>query len=70
MFGEVGPIDYLKQRFELTAADIVKKVEKVIGRKPQAKPKTPRKRAAKAAVSSNSAHWVTHPSGEAGGWVS
>jgi transketolase len=33
LFGEVGPVDYLKQRFELTAADIVKKVEKVIGRK-------------------------------------
>ncbi|MGA2989091.1 MAG: transketolase family protein [Candidatus Korobacteraceae bacterium] len=33
LFGEVGPVDYLKERFELTAADIVKKVEKVISRK-------------------------------------
>ena len=37
MFGEVGPADYLKQRFELTAADIVKKVEKAIARKQQLK---------------------------------
>jgi transketolase len=36
VFGEVGPADYLIQRFELTAADIVKKVEKVISRKQQA----------------------------------
>jgi len=33
LFGEVGPVDYLKERFELTANDIVKKVEKVIKRK-------------------------------------
>jgi transketolase len=33
LFGEVGSADYLKQKFELTAADIVKKVEKVISRK-------------------------------------
>jgi len=33
LFGEVGPEDYLKERFELTASDIVKKVEKVIKRK-------------------------------------
>jgi transketolase len=33
VFGEVGPTNYLKERFELTAADIAKKVEKVIGRK-------------------------------------
>jgi len=33
LFGEVGPTDYLQQRFELTAADIAKKVMKVIGRK-------------------------------------
>jgi len=33
MFGEVGPVDYLKKRFELTASDIVKKVEKVLKRK-------------------------------------
>lgn len=32
-FGEVGPIDYLKVRFGMTAQDIVKKVEKVIKRK-------------------------------------
>jgi transketolase len=32
-FGEVGSVGYLKERFELTAADIVKKVEKVIARK-------------------------------------
>lgn len=30
LFGEVGPVDYLKERFELTASDIVKKVEKVL----------------------------------------
>jgi len=33
MFGEVGPVDYLKERFELTANDIVKKVEKVLKKK-------------------------------------
>ncbi len=33
-FGEVGSVDYLKERFELTAADIAKKVEKAIARKP------------------------------------
>jgi len=33
MFGEVGPVDYLKERFELTASDIVSKVEKVLKRK-------------------------------------
>ena len=33
LFGEVGPIEYLKQRFELTGADIAKKVERVISRK-------------------------------------
>jgi len=33
LFGEVGPADYLKERFELTASDIVKKVEKVLKRK-------------------------------------
>src|SRR5665648_92789 len=33
MFGEVGSVDYLKERFELTANDIVKKVEKVLKRK-------------------------------------
>jgi transketolase len=33
LFGEVGPIDYLKERFELTANDIVRKVEKVLKRK-------------------------------------
>jgi len=33
LFGEVGPIDYLKERFELTARDIVKKVEKILKRK-------------------------------------
>jgi transketolase len=32
LFGEVGPADYLKERFELTASDIVKKVEKVLKR--------------------------------------
>jgi transketolase len=38
IFGEVGPLDYLKQRFGLTASDIVKKVEKAIARKQQPKP--------------------------------
>jgi len=33
LFGEVGPADYLKARFELTAEDIVRKVERVIARK-------------------------------------
>jgi transketolase len=33
LFGEVGPADYLKERFELTVNDIVKKVEKVLKRK-------------------------------------
>ncbi|PKP56609.1 transketolase [Candidatus Atribacteria bacterium HGW-Atribacteria-1] len=33
LFGEVGPVDYLKERFELTANDIVKKVKKVLERK-------------------------------------
>ena len=33
LFGEVGSVDYLKERFELTANDIVKKVEKVLKRK-------------------------------------
>lgn len=32
-FGEVGPENYLKERFEMTAGDIMKKVRKVIGRK-------------------------------------
>jgi transketolase len=33
VFGEVGPVDYLARRFELTAGDIVKKVERVLKRK-------------------------------------
>jgi transketolase len=33
LFGEVGPADYLKERFELTANDIVRKVERVLKRK-------------------------------------
>ena len=33
LFGEVGSVDYLKEKFELTANDIVKKVEKVLKRK-------------------------------------
>ena len=33
LFGEVGPVNYLKERFELTASDIVKKVKKVLKRK-------------------------------------
>lgn len=33
LFGEVGSVDYLRERFELTANDIVKKVEKVLKRK-------------------------------------
>jgi len=33
IFGEVGPEDYLRERFGLTAADIAAKAEKVIARK-------------------------------------
>ena len=33
IFGEVGPEDFLKQRFYLTAADIADKVEEAIVRK-------------------------------------
>ena len=33
LFGEVGPVDYLKERFKLTANDIVRKVEKVLKRR-------------------------------------
>lgn len=33
IFGEVGKMDYLMKRFELTAEDIVKKAKKVIARK-------------------------------------
>jgi transketolase len=33
LFGEVGPTDYLAERFELTAGDIVKKAERVLQRK-------------------------------------
>lgn len=33
LFGEVGPVDYLKERFELTTNDIVRKVERVLKRK-------------------------------------
>jgi transketolase len=33
VFGEVGPIDYLAKRFELTAEDIVKKTKNVLLRK-------------------------------------
>jgi transketolase len=33
VFGEVGPVDYLAERFELTAGDIVKKAERVLERK-------------------------------------
>ncbi|MBF7097298.1 transketolase family protein [Alkalibacter mobilis] len=33
LFGEVGPVDYLQKRFELTAEDIVKEVKKVIVKK-------------------------------------
>ena len=32
-FGEVGPVDYLKQRFEMTAEDIAKAAKKAISRK-------------------------------------
>jgi transketolase len=50
-FGEVGPIDYLKQRFELTAADIAKKVEKVIARKQQGTTNSMKERATASSVS-------------------
>lgn len=33
LFGEVGPVDYLKERFELTANDVVEKIEKCLKRK-------------------------------------
>lgn len=33
MFGEVGPQEYLIERFEMTAGDIIKKVNKVMARK-------------------------------------
>jgi transketolase len=33
IFGEVGPVDYLARRFELTAGDIVKKAKRVLERK-------------------------------------
>ena len=33
LFGEVGPEDYLRERFELTPEKIVEKVEKVLTRK-------------------------------------
>jgi transketolase len=33
IFGEVGPVDYLAERFKLTAGHIVKKAERVLGRK-------------------------------------
>ena len=33
LYGEVGPVDYLAKRFEMTAEDIVLKVKKVIERK-------------------------------------
>jgi len=33
LFGEVGSVDFLKERFELTARDIVKKVEDILERK-------------------------------------
>jgi len=32
-FGEVGPVDYLKERYKMTAKDIAEKVEKVLERK-------------------------------------
>jgi len=34
-FGEVGPVDYLKKRFEITAQDIAAKAEEVLRRKYQ-----------------------------------
>jgi len=33
VFGEVGPIDYLRRRFELTDEDIVKKAKTILSRK-------------------------------------
>jgi transketolase len=36
-FGEVGPLDYLKERFGMTAAHIAEKAVKVINRKKQRK---------------------------------
>ena len=33
LFGEVGPVEYLKERFELTADDIVKKAIDILNRK-------------------------------------
>lgn len=33
LFGEVGPVDYLMKRFELTADDIIKSVKRVLDRK-------------------------------------
>lgn len=33
IFGEVGPLEYLQEKFDLTAEDIVKKVKKAIERK-------------------------------------
>ena len=32
-FGEVGTVEYLKERFEMTAADIAAKSKKVLERK-------------------------------------
>jgi transketolase len=37
MFGEVGPIDYLAKRFEMTAYDIVEKARKLLKRKNEKK---------------------------------
>jgi transketolase len=33
LFGEVGPVDYLRERYELTAEEIVNKCKKAMGRK-------------------------------------
>jgi transketolase len=33
LFGEVGPEDYLRNRFQLTPEEIVRKVENVLQRK-------------------------------------
>mgnify|MGYP000846016919 FL=1 len=33
LFGEVGPVDYLQKRFEMTAEHIVAKVQKCLSRK-------------------------------------
>ena len=33
LFGEVGSEEYLRERFELTAKDIINKVEKILKRK-------------------------------------